>query len=517
MGEYAIEAEKINISFNGVRVLRDVDFKVKKGEIHALVGTNGAGKSTLVKILNGVYKRDSGGISIDGKPAAYDSPEGAREAGIAMVFQDLSLIPTMTVAENIFLNTNPYRRGFLIDDKKNAEKAGELLRLIGVDAEIRPREVVEGMSVGKQQIVEIAKALSANPRILILDEPTASLSNNEIEQLFKVLEALKSRGISIIYITHYLQDIFKICGSLTLIRDGQTIFRYNTDQIGISDLINSMTDTESAVPPREDGAHTLRGESKIFSWNRGREMRTGVPLLEIKNLNTKRVENISLAVYPGEIVGIAGLLGSGRTELLRALFGIDKLTGGEIFIDGKRTSISSTTEAIRRGIALIPENRREQGLVLDFPVGENMILSIFNRLKNFLVINDQKATELANGYIKALNVKTRGPRQIVRYLSGGNQQKVVVAKSLASDSRILLLDDPTFGVDVHAKREIMKIIRDYAEKGNGVLLVSSEFNEIVNFCDSIYVMKKGQVTDFLTDRVSEDDLLYRVQISGGIS
>ncbi|MDR1106667.1 MAG: sugar ABC transporter ATP-binding protein [Treponema sp.] len=501
MDEYAIEAENINISFNGVRVLYDVDFKVKKGEIHALAGTNGAGKSTLVKIINGVYKRDSGSISIDGKPAVYDSPEGARETGIAMVFQDLSLIPTMTVAENVFLNANPYRKGFFIDDKKNAEKTKELLQLIGVDAEIRPWEPVEGMSIGKQQIVEIAKALSASPKILILDEPTASLSNNEIEQLFKVLAALKSKGISIIYITHYLQDIFKICDSLTLIRDGRTIFRHETDQIGISDLINSMTDTES----------------KTFSWNRRQGIRTGVPLLEIKQLNTKRVENISLSVYPGEIVGIAGLLGSGRTELLRALFGIDKITGGEMFIDGKKVSVSSTTEAISRGIAMIPENRREQGLILDFPVGENMILSIFNRLKNFLVINDQKATELANGYIKALSVKTRGPKQIVRYLSGGNQQKVVVAKSLASDSKILLLDDPTFGVDVHAKQEIMKIIRDYAEKGNGVLLVSSEFNEIVNFCDSIYIMKKGQVTDFLTNRMSEDDLLYKVQTSGGIS
>jgi ribose transport system ATP-binding protein len=501
MGEYAIEAENIKISFNGVRVLDNVNFKVKKGEIHALVGTNGAGKSTLVKIINGVYQRDSGSIAIDGIPLAYNSPEGAREAGIAMVFQDLSLIPTMAVAENIFLHTNPYRRGFLIDDKKNAEKAEELLKLIGVDTEIRPRDLVGDMSVGKQQIVEIAKALSTNPRILILDEPTASLSNNEIEQLFVVLKTLKSKGIAVIYITHYLQGIFKICDSLTLLRDGKTIFRYDTDQIGISDLINSMTETESTM----------------FSWNRRQRIRTGIPLLEIKNLNTKRVENISLSVYPGEIIGIAGLLGSGRTELFRALFGIDILTGGEIFIDGKKVSVSSPAEAIQRGFALIPENRREQGLVLDFPVGENMILSIFNRLKNFLIINDQKAQELAKGYIKALNVKTQGPKQIVRYLSGGNQQKVVVAKSLASDSRILLLDDPTFGVDVHAKQEIMKIIRDYAEKGNGVLLVSSEFNELVTFCDSIYIMKKGQVTDFLTEHLSEDDLLYKVQISGGIS
>ncbi|QQO10147.1 sugar ABC transporter ATP-binding protein [Breznakiella homolactica] len=495
MSEYSIEAEGLNISFNGVQVLHNVDFRVKEGEVHALVGTNGAGKSTLVKIINGVYKRDSGTIAIHGKPVNYENPEGALEAGIAMVFQDLSLIPSMTVAENIFLKTNPYRKGPLIDDRENSRRARELLELIGVDAEIRPQDLVEDMSIGQQQLVEIAKALSNNPSILILDEPTASLSNTEIERLFTVIETLKSKGISIIYITHYLQDIFKICDAITLIRDGRIIFRKETNEIDMNFLIDSMTGSES----------------EAVQWIRKQDLRKGTPLLEIKNLSTAKVTGISLSIYPGEIVGVAGLLGSGRTELLKALFGIDKIISGDIFINGEKVSIPSTTEAISHGIALIPENRREQGLVLDFPVGENMVLSIFNRLRKFLMIDDKKRNDLANHYIKTLNVKTRGPNQIVRYLSGGNQQKVVVAKSLASDSKILLLDDPTFGVDVHAKREIMKIIHDYAAQGNGVLMVSSEFNEIVDFCDSIYVMKKGQVTDFLADHISEDDLLYKVQ------
>ncbi|MDR2477319.1 MAG: sugar ABC transporter ATP-binding protein [Treponema sp.] len=495
MSEFAIEAEKINIGFNGVQILFDVDFSVRKGEVHALVGTNGAGKSTLVKIINGVYQRNSGTISIQGTPVNYENPESARESGIAMVFQDLSLIPTMTVAENIFLNTNPYRKGLLINDKKNAEKTEELLALIGVDTEISPHDIIEDMSVGKQQIVEIAKALSGNPGILILDEPTASLSNAEIERLFVVIDVLKSKGISIIYITHYLQDIFKICDSLTLIRDGRTVFRRNTDQIDVASLIDSMTDSGS----------------KLVSWNRRQNLRKGTPLFEIKDLNTRAIENVSLSVYLGEIVGIAGLLGSGRTELFKAIFGIDKLSGGEIIINGSKTTISSPVDAINHGISLIPENRREQGLVLDFPVGENMILSIFSRLRKFIMIDDKKTAELADRYIKTLGVKASGPMQIVRYLSGGNQQKVVVAKSLASNSRILLLDDPTFGVDVHAKHEIMKIIRDYAGRGNGVIMVSSEFNEIVDFCDSIYVMKKGQITDFLPDQVSEDELLLKVQ------
>ena len=495
MGEFAIEVSKTNISFNGVQVLFDVDFYVKAGEVHALAGTNGAGKTTLVKIINGVYKQDSGTISIRGKPVNYVNPEGARESGIGMVFQDLSLIPTMTVAENVFLRTNPYRTGFLIDDRKNAQKTMELLQLIGVDTEIRPRDIVGDLSIGKQQIVEIAKALAGNPGILIFDEPTASLSNTEIERLFAVIEVLKSKGISVIYITHYLRDIFKICDSLTLIRDGRIVLRRDTDKIDIAELVSLMTESES----------------KPASWDRKRRLRQGTPILEIKNLSSKGIDNVSLSVYPGEIVGIVGLLGSGRTEFFRALFGIDKLSGGDILIDGEKIMIGSPADAISNGISLIPENRRVQGLILDFPVRENMVLSIFNRLARYFMINDKKTTEVADRYIKALDIKTSGPMQIVNYLSGGNQQKVVVAKSLAGNSRVLLLDDPTFGVDIHAKHEIMKIIHDYARQGNGVIMVSSEFNEIANFCDCIYIMKRGRITDFVPERTSEDELLLKAQ------
>lgn len=495
MREQAISASKINISFDSVQILYDVDFHVHKGEVHGLVGTNGAGKSTLMKIINGVYKKDSGMISIFEQPADYETPEGALHAGIAMVFQDLSLIPSLTVAENIFLQTHPYRKGLLIDDRQNRKKAEELLSLIGVDTEISPSDVVENLSVGKQQIIEIAKALSHNPRVLILDEPTASLSGTEIDKLFNVIETLKNKGISIIYITHYLQDIFKICDSLTLIRDGRTVFRKKTDQIDLQFLVDSMTETVS----------------KAFSWKRNNIDRDRPPLLEVKNISTSHINNISLKIYPGEVVGIAGLLGSGRSELLQALFGIDHIENGEISMNGVSVRINSSKKAIDHGITLVPENRREQGLLLDFPVSDNVVLSIVNRLKKFLVIDKYKTSKIVDHYIKSLNVKTTGPDQLVRYLSGGNQQKIVVAKCLASDSKILLLDDPTFGVDIHAKQEIMKIIHDYAEKGNGVLFVSSEFNEIANFCDSIYIMKRGSITDFLSEKVNEDDLLYKVQ------
>ena len=290
MCEKAIAAEKINISFDGVKVLLDVDFQVEKGEVHALVGTNGAGKSTLMKIINGVYRKDSGDFRIFGTHADYDTPEGARKAGIAMVFQDLSLIPSLTVAENIFLQTHPYRKGMFIDDRENRKKASELLEMIGVDSEINPADKVEKLSVGKQQIVEIAKALSHDPKVLILDEPTASLSGPEIEKLFDVIKTLRERGISIIYITHYLQDIFKICDSVTLLRDGKTLFRKKTNELSLQFLIDSMTGTES----------------RNFSWNRRKVDRSGEPMLEVRNISTSRIKNISLKLFPGKSPELPG-------------------------------------------------------------------------------------------------------------------------------------------------------------------------------------------------------------------
>ncbi len=495
MTKYSIEASQINLSFNAVPILKNVNFKVKKGEVHALVGTNGAGKSSLMKVINGIYTKDSGHIALFGKQVNYQSPEDARQKGISMVFQDLSLIPSLTVAENIFLQTHPHRKGLLIDDAKSHKKVKELLKLIGVSTQIHPWQLVKNLSIGEQQTIEIAKALSHNPKILILDEPTASLSIKEIENLFRVIEVLKAQDISIIYITHYLQDIFKICDSLTFLKDGQVEFRKTTDEIDLPILVNAMSG----------------GEDMQRSWNRKNINRQQAPLLDVQNITTKHINDVSLKLYPGEIVGIAGLLGSGRSELLRALSGIDTIQSGEILINKKSISIKSSTDAIENGIALVPENRREQGLVLDFPIAENMILSILNRLqKNFLVNISQK-NNIVNHYIRLLKVKTLGPHQKVRFLSGGNQQKIVIARCLASHSQILLLDDPTFGIDIHAKTEIMKIIKDYASQGNAVIFVSSEFKEIAGFCDSVYIMKKGSITEYLQEYVSEDELLYKVQ------
>lgn len=495
MSAYAVQAEGINISFNGVQVLHNVDFQLKEGEVHSIVGTNGAGKSTLVKILNGVYRRDSGEIRIFGQPVHFNSPDDARKAGIAMVFQDLSLSPTLTVAQNIFLSTHPFRKGIFIDDHKTAQKSAELLAFLGMEEEIDLHKRVEELTTGQKQIVEIAKALANNSKILILDEPTASLSNREVEKLLGVIKVLKGRGISIIFITHSLHDIFRICDRVTVLRDGRVVLVEEVEKLDLKRLVTSMTGTE------------IDSEK----WEKQQDVRTGTPLLELKDVSTSRIRDISLKVFPGEIVGIAGLRGSGRSELLQAIYGLDRLVRGEIYLDNQPVRISSPTQAIEQGIALVPENRREQGLVLDFSVEENMIMPIFQRLTSGLRVSAARSRSIAEKFIDLLDIKTRGPEQVVRYLSGGNQQKVVVAKCLASQARILLLDDPTFGIDVQAKQEIMRIMQDFAAQGNGVILVSSQLEELVDVCASIYIMKQGTITNLVTGEVSKDELLYMIQ------
>ena len=448
-----------------------------------------------MKILNGVYPKESGEIKLFGTTVDFSSPEMSRQAGISMVFQDLSLIPTLTVAENIFLRSVPYRRGLLIDDTRCNERVQQMLRTVGVGAQILPTDKVEDISSGQKQIVEIIKALSNDPKILILDEPTASLTHAEIKILFLVIQRLQEEGISIIYITHYLRDVFSICDRVTVLRDGATVLKSKTSDITMSRLVAAMVGTAT----------------QEISWTH-REKRPAVtPLMEVVRLETAHVHDVSLQIQRGEIVGIAGLLGSGRSELMNALFGVDPILAGKIRIDGVDQPINSTADAIKAGISLVPENRREQGLILDFSVSDNIVMPVINRLKKMMLVDEEKVSDLVTRSVESLDIKTRGPRQIVRFLSGGNQQKIVVAKCLAGDAQVLLLDDPTFGVDIHAKQEIMKIIRDYVDRGNGAVFISSEFKEIAAFCDTIYIMKRGGITDCITTPVSEDDLLHSVQ------
>ncbi len=495
-----LEMKGINKSFSGVKVLHDIDFSLNKGEVHAIVGQNGAGKSTLMKIINGVYSKDSGKIKINDKEAEYNTPTEARKWGISMIFQEFSQIPSLTVSQNVYLTEEPRSKKIFLNDKYCQDKTIEIFKNISLDANINPNSLIENLSVGAQQLVEIAKALAKETKILIMDEPTASLSNKEIKSLFKSIKELKKRGITIIYISHYLEDLFKICDRITVLRDGKKILTTEVKDTSLDKVISSMV---GEVFKKEK-----QKNSKILD-------RNIEPLLEINNLRAgKTVNDVSFKLWPSEILGIAGLLGSGRSEILNLIFGLNKKEKGEIVISGMKKNIKSTKRAMELGINMIPENRRTQGLILDFSLKENLILTILKKLMNFIFISDNLGRNVSKEYIKKLNIKTEGSNQIVKYLSGGNQQKVVVAKNIAGDSKILLLDDPTFGVDIQSKQEIMNIVLEYTSKGNGVIFISSELNELAKYCDRILILKKGEIIDELDSKgkmITEEMLLRKIQ------
>ncbi|HGF7477194.1 TPA: sugar ABC transporter ATP-binding protein [Vibrio mimicus] len=490
----AIEARGVKKGFDGTPVLKGVDFTLKQGEVHALVGQNGAGKSTLVKLINGFHARDGGEIRLFGQAVTFSSPKAAQAAGIAMVYQDLSLVPTLSIADNIFLN-HPTARRSLISNRARERQSKPLLELLGL--EIDPSQRVETLSLGEQQLVEIAKALALDAKILVLDEPTASLSNNEINELFRVIEKLKASGISIIYITHYLADILRICDAVTVLRDGYSVLETPTSKTSVDALVEAMLGNKSDTQ---------------IEWQRPAIDGQKTPLLELRDVTTEELEAISLKVMPGQVVGLAGLLGSGRTEILQAIYGLTPLVKGEVLVEGKPVQIRSPRDAIENGINMVPEERRSQGLVLDFSVFDNLLMASFDRISHSLVIDKHQGQDIVDTAIRRLGVKTSGASQAVRYLSGGNQQKVVIGKCLSTQAKVLLLDDPTFGIDINAKYEIMKIVNQYVEQGNGVIFVSSEYAEVGSFCDVIYVVNKGRIVKQIQgQRMTEEELLAAVQ------
>lgn len=500
MKDPALEMVNISKSFSTVEVLHNVNFILDTGEIHGLVGQNGAGKSTLMKILNGVERKDSGKIKIFGKEEEYDNPIKARDKGISMIFQEFSLIPSLTVSQNVFLTKESRNIVGLLKESENEKNTAKILKELDIE-NIDPKEYVENLSTGSQQIVEIVKALSHKPKILIMDEPTASLSHHEIEALYKVMNELKDRGISIIFVSHYLREIFKICDRVTVLRDGIKVFEEKVISTNLKEVISKMTGKNQDFKLSRRNSHIDRSKS---------------PILEVNNLEVgKVIKGISFKVWHGEIFGIAGLLGSGRSEIINSIFGVYKKSKGEIIIDRKKTRINSTKDALNQGLAIVPEDRRKQGLIIDFSIKENLLFSMIKKILSFIFINDKTATTITNDYIKKLNIKAAGFWQVVRFLSGGNQQKVVVAKSLINDSKILLLDDPTFGIDVQAKNEIMNIISDFVESGNAVIFISSEFDEMVSFCDRIMILKKGEIESIVDchkeANISEEMLLEKIQ------
>ncbi|ADU28661.1 ABC transporter related protein [Evansella cellulosilytica DSM 2522] len=497
MGKVILQMSKINKSFNGVNVLNDVDFEVEEGEVHALMGGNGAGKSTLMKILTGVYSKDAGEIKVDGEVKDLIGHKGALEAGISMIFQEFSLIPKLTVAQNIYLNREPKTKFGLVDDRKMIRDAKELLSEL--ELSISPKELVENISVGYWQMTEIAKALSMNTKILIMDEPTSTLTKSETEVLFSLIKRLKNNGITIIYISHRMDEIFRVCDRISVLRNGK----------------NAATLKSSDTTMEELVTHIIGGNLKSsFEWVEREKINNRKPLLEVKNLKSgDKVNNVSFSLYEGEILGLAGLMGSGRSETARAIFGVDQLEDGEIWIKGKERSINSPQDAISYGLGLVPEDRRSQGLVLGHNVKENLILSSLNLLSNKKVINEKLANKEVERFVEKLNIKTDGIYKTVSLLSGGNQQKIVLAKWLLNNTEILILDEPTSGVDIGAKTEIIEIIREIADSGKAVLVVSSEMKELLAMSDRILVMKDGEITSSIerTEIDSEEDVERAIQ------
>jgi ribose transport system ATP-binding protein len=487
-----VEMRSISKGFNGVSVLKDVSFDVRHGEVHALAGGNGAGKSTLMKILQGVYQADAGEILIGGKPAAINSIHDAKAAGIGMVFQEFSLVPSLTVAQNIFLGAEPLGQGGLIDDRAAVRRAKEVFAEMEVDVD--PRAEVARLGTAYWQLTEIAKALAQNATVLIMDEPTASLARHESEALFELIDRLKQRGISIIYISHRMDEVYRLADRITILRDGRHL----------------LTEPLTSVTPAQivEGIVGKKIEGQLSY--RARHVDQHVePLLEVRGLNAgHRVRNVSFTLHPGEILGLAGLMGSGRTELARALFGIDKVDGGEVLLRGKKVNLASPQQAINAGVALIPEDRRAQGLVLEHSVQDNLLLPLLGQIQRGPLLDGARGKELSSSLIKRFAVKVAHPHRPVRLLSGGNQQKVVIAKWLGTDPDILILDEPTAGVDIGTKSEILDMIRELASAGKAVIVISSEYPELLAVSDRVLVLKDGSIIrDIPRSEIADEEYL----------
>ncbi|HLH49981.1 MAG TPA: sugar ABC transporter ATP-binding protein [Roseiarcus sp.] len=466
----------VSKSFGGVRALDNVDFEVSAGEIHALLGENGAGKSTILKILNGVHAPSAGAIEVNGAPLGDHTPEAARRAGIGMIFQEMSLAPTLTVAQNIFLNHELKGRLNLIDDEEAARRSRELFESLGV--EVDPLARVADLSAGQRQLTEIVKAISRDVRVLVLDEPTTALSGGEVEKLFAILRRLRAKGVAIIYVSHRMDEIARIADRATILRDGRRVITAPMSELTLDKIIE----------------HIVGRRSRGFSDVARKAARRGAPLLEIKGLSgLEKPSNIDLTLYAGEVVGVAGLLGSGRSALARVLFGVDRKRSGEIRIKGGSVEIGGPRDAIARGLVLVPEDRLRQGLILEHSVEANASLAILDRLASWFFVSRAKAADAVDRQIAALRIRASSRDAAARTLSGGNQQKVVVAKWLNAEPDIFVLDEPTAGVDIGSKAEIIALIRGLAERGKAVLVISSELSELLTASDRILVMTDGRI------------------------
>lgn len=493
----AVRMRSIVKNFGPVEVLKSVDLDINHGEVHALAGENGAGKSTLMKVLQGVHQITDGTIEVDGSPAVIRDTQDAENLGIGMVFQEFSLVPSMTVAQNIFLNREIRGTLGLVSDRLAEKEANRIFQRMGVSMD--PRAEVRTLGTGYWQLVEIAKALAKDARVLVMDEPTASLAKHEVDHLFALIETLKAQGIAIIYISHRMDEIRRVADRITVLRDGRVALAEKVSEVSSAQIVEAII------------GRRLAGELVY----RERERNAEAPvLLEVEEVSTDSgLEGVSLQARAGEIVGLAGLMGSGRTELARVLSGIDRRTGGVVRIAAETVDFTSPRHAQKAGVALIPEDRREQGLVLEHSVTENLTLPMMHELRTGPLLSPRKTRRMTQQLVQDYEIKVANPDAAISRLSGGNQQKVVIAKWMNTHPRVLVMDEPTAGVDIGTKTEILEMVRNYAAAGNVVVFISSELPELLAVSDRIVVLREGKTYRTLnrSDIESEEQLQLIIQ------
>jgi ABC-type sugar transport system ATPase subunit len=485
-----LRLEGITKKFPGVLALDHVNFELKKGEVHVLLGENGAGKSTLMKILSGVYTKDEGKISINGQTVEIRSVKESQSLGISIIYQELNLFPDRTIAQNIFAGREPLKHAFLgqIDEAKLVTESKRLLQMLGLDYD--PHMPIRKLSIAEQQMVEVVKALSLDTKILIMDEPTSSLTQKEIKRLFEIIRNLKAQGVSIIYISHRMEEIYEIGDRVTVFRDGKYVDTVSTSEVQMDELVALMVGR------------------KIEKYFNRTYNQPGAEVLRVTNLTGARFRNVNLQVRAGEIVGIAGLVGAGRTEVAKAIFGCDPIDSGEVTFCSQSLQRRSVAYSVKNGMGFLPENRKEEGLILNFSVGKNVVHASLDKLFANKFINDAKETKIAAQFCEELRIKTPDVNRPVKNLSGGNQQKVVVAKWLCAECKFFIFDEPTRGIDVGAKTEIYDLMNELAQNGAAILLISSEQKEILGLCDRIYVMCNGEIVkEFDKDDATQEKVV----------
>ena len=497
MSELLLEMKGIDKRFSGVHALKEVDFDLKKGEIRGLIGENGAGKSTLMKILGGDYQADKGEIFVEGEKISVRDASIAAKNGISFIHQELSLFADLDIATNIFIQNLPNTHS-VVKRREMLSKARGLLDAVGLE-HCRPDQPVGSLQIGDQRLVEIARCLSMDTKLLILDEPTSSLTSKEVDILFELIRKMQKEGVSIIFISHRLDELFDICDNITVMRDGAVIDTVDAKSVSQKELIHMMIG---------------RSFSKMYS---GEKHSAGRVRLEVKNLtHKKRFRNISFSVRSGEITGLYGLLGSGRSEIARSIYGLESYVDGKLLIDGEEVTIHSPAQAVRLGIGFVSEDRRLEGLCMEHSIQHNLSVVCLEKLKKlFGYLDHKKEKEICKENIEDFRIITDTMRKAVKYLSGGNQQKVVMAKWMNIEPRILILDEPTRGVDVGAKKEIYDILNELAEKGIALLVISSELNEVISLCDRVLVLRKGNLVQELQKEELEKEALLAASVGGG--